>query len=193
MPTDQQGLLGVYKWDFHTAVDWWKVRTGVREQSIDEFSWEDKDKLQHMSARWRWSGKGKLEGRGERKAATQLIQGGGAVTVTRGHGTETHGNNEAVINLCANNSDSGSITDKSLSRVIVCRMYVSVDNITMLQRNVISVGIVLSRALLGGSRSGYNVSLVVVRVNVEIVISTASLHCGSCQLLQFGIYGVESV
>jgi hypothetical protein len=77
--------------------------------------------------------------------------------------------------------------------VIVCRMYVSADNITMLQRNVISVGIVLNRALLGGSRSGYNVSLVVVRVNVEIVISTASLHCGSCQLLQFGIYGVESV
>ncbi len=65
--------------------------------------------------------------------------------------------------------------------MIFCRMYVSVDNLPMLQRYVIFVGIVLSRAVLGGSRSGYNVSPGLVRVNAEIEVSTVSLRCGSCQ------------
>jgi hypothetical protein len=97
------------------------------------------------------------------------------------------------MNVRANNSDGGSITDKSLSRVIVCRMYVSADNIIMLQRHVITFGNVLIRALVGDSRSGYNVSLAVVRVNVETVILKANLHCGNCHVLWCGRYGVEPI
>ncbi len=94
-----------------------------------------------------------------------------------------------MINLCANNSNSGSV----ISRVIICRMYVSADNLPMLQRNVIFVGIVLNRALLGGSRSGYNVSPVLVRVIAETVVLTARLRCVSCQCADFFIHSVESV
>jgi hypothetical protein len=77
MPTDEQGLLGVHKWDFHSAVDWWKVKEGEGEKSFDVLSWEDEDKMQHMSVRWRCGGKGKPADRGERKAVAQLVQGGG--------------------------------------------------------------------------------------------------------------------
>jgi hypothetical protein len=61
----------------------------------------------------------------------------------------------------------------------------------MLQRHVITFGNVLIRALVGDSRSGYNVSLVEVRVNVETVLLNANLYCGNCHVLWCGKYGVE--
>jgi hypothetical protein len=125
-----------------------------------------------MSVRWRWGEKGKPTGSGEGKVVTRWVQGGGAVTVTRGHGAETHGNNEDVTSVCALNIDG------VVSCVTVCSMNFSVDNITMLQRHLISFGNVLIRALVEDNRCGYNVSFVEAQKNVEIGILNDSPHRG---------------
>jgi hypothetical protein len=117
-----------------------------------------------MSVRWRGGGKGKQAGSRERKVVTRLVQGGGAVTVTRGHGAETHGNNEDVMSGCAHNND-GVV---SFPCVTVCSMYFSAVNLTMLQIISIHFGNVLIRVLVEDNRSGYNVSFDVVLKRVEL-------------------------
>jgi hypothetical protein len=117
----------------------------------------------------------RIEGSG--KLSHSWFGGGGGVTVTRGHGTETHGNNEAVINRCAYNSNN----DLAMSCVINCRMYVSVDNLLMLQRKVKFVGTVLNRAVLSRNRSGYNVSFDLVRAIAETMALTVGRRCVRCQ------------
>jgi hypothetical protein len=52
------------------------------------------------------------------------------------------------------------------------------DNITMLQRHLISLGNVLIRELVEDNRQGYKVSFVEVQMNVEAGILNDSLHRG---------------
>jgi hypothetical protein len=121
--------------------------------------------MHHMSVRWRGGGNGKQAGSEERKADTRLLRGGGTVTVTRGHGAETHGNNKVVTSGCAHKN----VGIVSLPCVIVCNMYYGAVNLTMLQIITSHFGNVLIRVSVGDNRSGHNVSLDVVIIGINVI------------------------
>jgi hypothetical protein len=175
MPTDQQRLLGVYKRDLYPEVDWREAGAEVIELRVEYIRIEENDKMHHMSVRWRGGGNGKQAGSEERKVATRLLQGGGAVSVTRGHGTETHGNNEVVTSGCA--QKNGGVVSSLCDTV--CNMYYGVVNLTMLQIITIHFGNVLIRVSVGDNRSGHNVSLDVVLKRVELIGINAIDVCRS--------------